>query len=173
MKPVSAADSGYAGSAEVNPEAIATASGIDLDIVNDERQSKYVVEDQPGQKEEMVAEEQQARASKPIEKNKQSRSSDKKHGRTPDRSPRPKEASGDVAMEEQAKVKVAEQKKQLKKVLSADDKDERLRKRTSQKNRKQSGSHSNSPFEKVFIAFNVSFFKYVYLVFSSFHLLSK
>lgn len=139
MKPVSVDDTGYSGSAEMNPEAIATASGIDIDMVNEERKDKYKIDDDIAKKQNIVDEERKGHGFSPVERDRAIKEKKERAKKEP-------------GLEEHAKAKPSEEKKQLKKIernLSADDKDEIHKKRSSQKNKKQPGAHSNSPFDKV------------------------
>ena len=140
-KPAIPVDSGYSGSVDLNPEGIATASGIDISLDNEERQGKYVVNDESSKKEEI----------QPLDAVKHknpARMSDKRHkAKVPG-----KQAEADALKENEAKIGAAHEKKQFKKVervLSAGEKDDSPRRRTSQKDKRKSGSHSSSPFEKV------------------------
>lgn len=155
-KPTSSSrDSGYSGSAEVNPEGIATASGIDLDIVNEERKGKYLVNDDDCEKDENSADRRQGNVSRPsaegdpphlIQKRDEKGVQEKKI------SPLPRIEARKVAVEEQVKVDLSDEKRKAKKVervLSADDKYDVQRKRPSQKNRKQYGARIDSPSDKV------------------------
>ena len=141
----------------MSPEGIATASGIDIDLVTEGRQEKYIVDDESGRKEDKVAEVQPVDAGRPLEGNIQSKVSDKRHeakahGKQIQRGH--KEGLGDPLKEDLAKVDVAQEKRQFKKVervLSADDKDESPRRKISHKDKRRAGSHSNSPFDKVLL----------------------
>jgi len=150
-KPASSGDSGFV---DANAEGIATASGIDIDLVNDERQGKYIVDDESGKSEEPVAKGSPAHAGKPIAESLPSKESGKRNEGKSHRKqspPRHKDVSQGAHVEDASKADVHHEKNQLKKlerVSSVGDKDESPRRKASQKDRKKSGSHSNSPFDK-------------------------
>ncbi|XP_065058314.1 serine/threonine-protein kinase Nek4-like isoform X1 [Rhopilema esculentum] len=128
--------------AEENPAAIATASGIDLDIVNDDRKNDYVVK---GSENDAKSHEQ-FEEERPVEKEISEKKPEKvQKGPTFPSHEREETAQERVKAEPRGEKA---QPKKIQRVLSADNKDEDQRKRRSHKGRKQSGSHSNSPFEK-------------------------
>ena len=115
-----------------------------------------MVDDESGKNEEPVAQDSPAHAGKPIAKSGPSKASGKRNERKSHRKqspPRHAEVSQDAGIEDESKADVPHEKSQLKKlerVSSVGDKDESPRqRRASQKDRKKSGSHSNSPFDKV------------------------
>lgn len=168
---VAATDSGYIGSSELNAEAIATASGIDLDIMNDERKDKYVVpeeddqqqEEKPkhekvaktgskerrkvrGSSEEGIAKRTDPEQSKHKEADKLK--ADKLEARQGNDQPSISKDSKQKAEDASSRENNKKLEKKLIRVRSADDQGEKLVKRSSGKNRKNSGAHSNSPFDK-------------------------
>ena len=153
-------DSGYSGSTEVNPEAIATASGIDLDIMNEDRKDIYVVAEDEEQRDEPVLSDPVVEKLKPSEKGigqsprDRRRSSKDSKARERKRSPVPREKEPDTEPKERKEMRGKQEEKKsvkgkIERVRSADEKDERHGKRSSHKARKQSGAHSNSPFDNV------------------------
>lgn len=144
----------------MNPEAIATASGIDLDIMNEDRKDKYVVPEDEEKRDEPVLSDPVVEELKPSHKGigesprEQRRSSKHSKSRERKRSPVPKEKEPDTEPKERKEVGGKREEKKvergkIERVRSADDKDERHGKRSSHKARKQSGAHSNSPFDNV------------------------
>ena len=132
--------------AEENPAAIATASGIDLDIVNDDRKNDYVVK---GSEIDAKSHEQAEEEVRPVEKG-ISEQKPENALRGPVSASHEREEAAQVRVKAEPRIEKAQPKK-IQRVLSADNKDEDQRKRRSHKGRKQSGSHPNSPFEKVYI----------------------
>eukprot|EP00794_Sanderia_malayensis_P007467 gene7467-8296_t len=159
----SSTDSNLSGSSEANEQAIATASGVDLDILNEDRKEKYIV------------------AEEGIEEDKSSRKLVKKVSkeRTPKQQHRDTDAKGkgaaievvhevkSVQWDEKPSGEQNERRKQMRekevvyrddptrgmqrqqrRVRSAESKDQIAAKPESGKDRKYPASHSNSPFDK-------------------------
>ncbi len=165
----SVTDSGYSGSNEINPEAIATASGVDIDILNEDRKDKYIVksseskDEKPNRHEKVAKKPSKERRSRPhADKDKvvqptteasQDSVTHKNSRQVSDlrqKSPRDQHMSEKEAKDNEKRIPLEEREvqgeKKLVRVKSSDSKDVEPVKRASRKSKK---SHGSSPFDKV------------------------
>ncbi len=143
----------------MNAQAIATASGVDIDIINEERKDKYIVETPNVQEEEKAKKKLVKKVSKERRIKRPAEEIEKDSGvvqsvevserllQERDDSKQIKEKGSEIVHDDAPRVE-----KKLTRVRSADSKDVKPVKRSSGKSRKQPASHSNSPFDRVTVS---------------------